>query len=142
MKTILFACMFSVGCAGASFEGEASTVSDAGHDATEVDALVIPTNDIRADMLAEDQASDTVEASTDAGGDGGASVVDAAPDAPGDAEDGPPSCGEEEVYPQPSPTCARWIATTPYPLEKGCCRKDTHTCGHVVAFSPFCVEVH
>lgn len=125
------------GCGGNSFsEVDDSKVADAAADGlVEVDTGPVPPGDVRADMTGSDVAPDTFEASTDAG---------AFSDGPQDAQDGDtvPTCGEDEVYPQASPTCAKWIATSNWPNEKGCCRKDTRTCGHVVTFSPFCVELH
>lgn len=132
--------MMYVSCGGEPFNGAAiddSMVPDAGLGAdSEVDTQTTGQNDsgnrvdvptdAGADMGGQGDATGTTEASTgDAGGDAGDTV---------------PTCPAEEVYPQASPTCAKWIATTPWPLHKGCCRQDTRTCGHVVTFSPFCVE--
>ena len=126
-----------VGCGGQPFAGSPDdlVVPDANLGAdSEVDA-VTGSDTNRADMVGQGDAPGTTEASVDGG----------APDVRSDSEeDGStvPTCPEEEVYPQASPTCAKWIATTPWPLERACCRKETHTCGHVVTFTPFCVELH
>lgn len=112
--------MVMVGC-GSEFQGADSSMgADAGQEASEVDVDAgttsgsdtgIASSDVRADMQATADASAPIEASTDGG---------------------VPSCGEDEAYPQPSPTCMVWIQTTDYPLDKGCCRSDTHTCGFVM----------
>lgn len=139
MKTMIFvlAGISCYGCGGEAFAHvDDSNVSDAGIDSlVEVDAVSVPPIDVRADMTGSDLVPDTFEASTDAGfsSDGGMTDADS---------DSVPTCGDDEVYPQSSPTCAKWITGTSFPLEKGCCRKETHTCGHVVTFSPFCVELH
>ncbi len=139
----------AVGCGGASFDGSGfSMVPDVAQDgSTEVDTGVAtpdagPRSDVvggdaRADMVNPGDGSGTFEASADGGS------VEASISEDGMSDDGStvPTCGDDEVYPQSSPTCAKWIGTTSHPLEKGCCRRETHTCGHVVTFSPFCVEV-
>jgi hypothetical protein len=137
------AMLVMVGCGGPSFVNgtDDSMVPDANLGAdSEVDTQTGVQNDsgnrvdvhtdAGADMVGQGDAPGTTEASADAGSDG---------ETDGDAV---PTCPDDEVYPQASPTCAKWIATTPWPLEKPCCRQDTHTCGHRVTFSPFCVELH
>jgi len=132
---------FLVGCGGPSFNGdfEDSMVPDGGlgadtqidtpmtgqNDATDSGQGVDVPTDAGADMASQGDASGTTEASIDT-----------------DSGDDVPTCPEDEVYPQYSPTCAKWIATTAWPLEKPCCRQETHTCGHRVTFSPFCVALH
>jgi len=136
---MLGAVSYLLGCGGPSFDGgDLSTVLDAAQDgAAELDTGDAGT-DFRADSTSLGDASSTLEGSTE-GGAGGDGENDA-----GDAGDGStvPTCGDDEIYPQASPTCAKWVAMTQWPLEKGCCRRETHTCGHVVTFSPFCVELH
>lgn len=151
MKTgwVLAAVVTMVGCGGQPFAGspDDSVVPDAGlgadsevdtqttgqNDATRPDGGVNVPTEAGADMGSQGDAPGTTEASA-------TDVVDGKSDV--DDGDGVPSCPQEEVYPQASPTCAKWIATTAWPLEKPCCRQDTHTCGHRVTFSPFCVELH
>jgi len=127
-----------VGCGGSAFDGgDLSMVPDATSDGlTQVDAKGDAGIDFRADAGLVGDGAGTIEGSPDGtvgeGGEGGE----------GGDGDTVPTCGEEEVHPQDSPTCRQWIATTPWPLERGCCRRETRTCGHVVTFSPFCVELH
>lgn len=139
-KALVSMVLFAVGCGGPTFEGSGPddlVVADAGQEASEVDTGT------GADMQAKGDAPATTEASVDAGGADGAG--DTGGDVRSDSDDSSdtvPSCGDDEVYPQPSPTCAKWLATTPWPLQKACCRRETHTCGIQVTFSPFCVEAH
>jgi hypothetical protein len=128
-----------VGCGGSSFVGsdDPSMGADAAIEASEVDTQTPPITapEAGADMRAEGEASAPTEASIEAS-------VDAGIDSDDSGNDGStvPTCGADEVYPQASPTCEKWIHTTPWPLMRACCRKETHTCGMIVTFSPFCVE--
>lgn len=132
-----------VGCGGSEFAGtEISMVPDAALDGfSEVDSgQPITEWDARADMVSSGDAPGTFEGSAPDGSDGG--TLDGS--TPDGAEDGSsvPTCGADEVYPQASPTCEKWIKTTPWPGQRGCCRRDVLTCGVIVTFSPFCVEAH
>lgn len=131
------------GCGGAEFAGNdvgTSMGADAAIEASEVDTQTTGQNDANpngspdgrvdvptdagADMQAEGEASAPFEASTDGGvvSDGG----------PSDGQTGSiPTCGENEVYPQLSPTCRNYIVTTSFPLYVGCCRMN-HVCGMVI----------
>lgn len=103
------------GCGGPEFTAQNppddSTVADAGalRDSVsgQADGGFPPSVDGGTD------ASATVEASTDA------------------SDAGAPSCPAEEAFPAMSGVCRAWIQTTPYPLQFGCCKADTHTCGMV-----------
>ena len=125
------------GCGGSEFAAHDVGISmgaDAAIEASEVDtqtptqddAISPDSSDVRghllvdagADMQAEGEASAPFEASTDGGPNDGATG-------------GVPTCGENEVYPQPSNTCMTYIKGTAYPLYTGCCQSN-HVCGMVL----------
>jgi hypothetical protein len=135
-----------VGCGSEFQQIDVSMGADAANEASEVDTQTTVQNDaitsvdVHTDAGADMQAVDSeTSAPFEASADGG---VDGADGSDGSDGDTVPTCEAEEIYPQTSPTCEKWIKSTPWPLERGCCRKETHTCGHVVSFSPFCVEAH